>query len=103
MNKSKLLATAFAAIGLSLSNANADNHMEEMEKCKVFDTDGKNIIKEHKADCGGTNHSCAGQNKVNDPEAWILVPKGQCSKINEGDFSGISKDVMAKLDIPDGK
>ncbi len=82
-----------AAIVLATGTAFADS---KLEKCKVV-KDGKNLIKEHKGDCAGSSHSCAGQNSANDPQAWILVPKGQCKKINAGDLSGIDNTIKNKI------
>jgi uncharacterized membrane protein len=70
---------------------------DEMEKCKVV-KDGRGLIKENKADCKGSSHSCAGQNAAGDPESWIMVPKGQCEKINAGDFSEVSQDIKDKIE-----
>lgn len=67
-----------------------------MEKCKVV-KDGQGLIKEHKADCAGASNSCAGQNKAGDVDSWIMVPEGQCSKINAGDFSDVGQDIQDKL------
>lgn len=94
MKKPSILAAMTAAITLTSGPATAD---DEMEKCKVM-KDGKGVIKAHKADCKGADHSCAGQNKAGDPESWILVPKGQCEKINNGDFSGVSQDIKNKIE-----
>lgn len=71
---------------------------ESMEKCKVT-KDGKGLIKANMTDCAGKNHSCAGQNKAGDPESWIVVPKGQCKKINAGDFSGVNDAIKNKIDL----
>jgi uncharacterized membrane protein len=103
MNKTKLLTTAFAAALFSISTAHAAGTAGAMEKCKVVDAQGKGLIKEHKSDCSGAKSSCAAQNKAGDPEAWILVPTGDCAKINKGDYTGISKEIMDKLDIPEAK
>ena len=103
MNKTKLLATAFAAAAFSVSSSYASEHEANMEKCKAVNSQGTNIIKEHMADCAGGPASCAGHNQAGDPEAWILVPKGDCAKINAGKFSGISKETMDKLDLKQGK
>ncbi len=110
MNNTKLLVTAFAAAAFSISNAyaaddktNAADAKPNMEKCKAVNSQGTNIIKEHMADCAGGPASCAGHNQAGDPEAWILVPKGDCAKINAGKFSGISKETMDKLDLKQGK
>lgn len=94
MKKSGLFTAVAAAITLATGAAFGE---EEMEKCKVV-KDGKGLIKEHKADCAGSNHSCAGQNKAGDPEAWIIVPKGQCVKINAGDFSGVAQNIKDKIE-----
>lgn len=97
--KKKLLATAFAAAVFSVSSAYAEESKDEMEKCKAVNSEGKSIVKEHKGDCATKGNSCSGQNKSGDDEAWIMVPKGQCDKINQGDFSGVSKEVMDKLEV----
>lgn len=98
MKKAKLLATAFAAAAFSISSASAGSH-KDMEKCKVVDKDGKGLIIEHKGDCAGGKNSCAGHNGKGDPDAWILVPKGECDKINAGDFSGVKDEIKDKIDI----
>ena len=97
MSRSKLLATAFTAAMFSFGSAQAADH-KGMEKCKVVDENGRGLIKEHKNDCAGKTHSCAGQNKAGDPDAWIMVPKGECDKINSGDLSGVSDDIKAKIE-----
>jgi uncharacterized membrane protein len=99
MNKTKLLAAAFAAAALSVSISYASEHEGNMEKCKAVDSKGVNIIKEHMSDCSSKTSSCAGHNKAGDSDAWILVPKGDCEKINKGNFSGISKEIKDKLDL----
>lgn len=96
MKKAKLLATAFAAAAFSVGSANADG---EMEKCKVVDENGKGLIKEHKGDCASKSSSCAGHNGPGDAEAWILVPKGECDKINKGDFSGVDDKIKDKIEM----
>lgn len=104
MNNKTKLATAIAAAIFSVSASYADDSADKMEKCKVVDAKGKGMIKEHKADCGGSNHSsCSGTNEAGDPKAWILVPKGECAKINKGDFAGVSKETMDKLEIKEEK
>lgn len=96
MKKAKLLATAFAAAAFSVGSANADG---EMEKCKVVDESGTGLVKEHKGDCASKNNSCAGHNGKGDPDAWILVPKGECDKINNGDFSGVDDNIKDKIEM----
>ena len=44
MSRSKLLATAFAAVAFSFTGAQADGS-EGMEKCKVVDENGNGLIK----------------------------------------------------------
>jgi uncharacterized membrane protein len=100
MKKAKLLATAFAAAAFSIGSANAGSH-GDMEKCKVVDSHGKGLIIEHKSDCASKSSSCAGHNKAGDADAWILVPKGECDKINKGDLSGVSDEIKAKVDMKD--
>lgn len=100
MSRSKLLATVFAAAAFSFTSAQADGH-EGMEKCKVVDENGKGLIKEHKTDCATESNSCAGHNKAGDADAWIMVPEGECDKINEGDFSGVSEEIKAKIEMDD--
>lgn len=94
MKKSGIFTAVAAAVTLTAGVAFAEG---DMEKCKVV-KDGKGLIKEHKADCKGSSHSCAGQNKAGDAESWIMVPNGQCAKINAGDFSGVGQDVKDKIE-----
>lgn len=56
MIKSGIFTAVAAAITLTTSVAFAEG---EMEKCSVV-KDGKGLIKENKADCKGSSHSCAG-------------------------------------------
>lgn len=94
MKKYDIFAAIAVAITLTSTSAFAE---QDMEKCKVI-KDGKGLIKENKADCNSEISSCAGQNKAGDPEAWIIVPKGQCAKINAGDFSGVSQNIKDRID-----
>lgn len=97
LKKSSLLASAIIALSVGSSSlAIADG---DMEKCKVV-KDGKGLIKEHKADCKteSGSHGCAGHNAAGDPDSWIFVPKGQCEKINAGDFSGVSAEIKDKIE-----
>lgn len=95
MKKSAIFTAVAAAVALTAGVAFAEGGIE---KCKVV-KDGKGLIKEHKADCAGSNHSCAGQNKAGDPESWIMVPKGQCAKINAGKLDGVDKAILNKIEI----
>ena len=96
MKKSMVFAAITAALGLASTASFAEEQLE-MEKCQVV-KDGKSLIKEHKADCKSKNHSCAGQNVAGDAESFILVPTGQCAKINAGDLSGVDEHIKDKLD-----
>lgn len=102
----------FAAVAAALTLTAGTTFAEvEMEKCKVVDKDGKGLIKEHKGDCKTAvqscktsadmqdMHSCAGGNAAYDPEAWIFVPKGQCAKINAGDFTEVSEEIKNKIEV----
>ena len=90
MNKQTILK-AFSTVviaGLLTSSvafaADMDT-VEGMEKCMV-NKDGKTMIKADKVDGGmGTN-------------AWVWVAKGDCDKINKGDWTGVSEEVKAKFD-----
>lgn len=93
MKKLGILSALTTAIALSASGANA----EEMEKCQVVNKEGKGLIKAHKGDCKTPGGSCAGGNPADDPSAWILVPQGQCEKINKGDFEGVSDEIKEKI------
>lgn len=85
-------------MALSSGASAAENDMMDMEKCNVVDKNGKGLIKEHKTDYKFAGHSCAGQNKAGDPSAWILVPKGECVKINANDFSGVDQNIKDKIE-----
>lgn len=67
-----------------------NQYNQMMEKCKVVDQNGNGLIKPYMAD--------SGINLAGDADAWIWVPYGQCKKLNAGDFSGISPDILAKID-----
>ncbi len=64
-----------------------------MEQCKVVDRDGNGLIKPGMAD--------SGNNIENDADAWIYVPYGQCAKINQGNFSGVNREIRNKLQVGD--
>ncbi len=93
----KILSTAIGSLlALSLSSgiASAADAKPAMEKCWGIAKAGKN-------DCSGPKsaHSCAGNAKVNnDPNDFVVVPKGTCDKIAQGSMMskmpGMSKDSM---------
>lgn len=95
MDKKIIITSLAAAFAVVSSTAFA---ADELENCKVVNKDGKGLIKEHKADCKTAAHNCAGHNPANDPESWIKVPKGQCVKINAGDFSEVSPETKDKIE-----
>ncbi len=74
-------------LGQTSSSPAENNQM--MEKCKVVDSNGNGLIRPYMAD--------SGINLAGDADAWIWVPHGQCAKINAGDFSGVSPEIMAKI------
>jgi uncharacterized membrane protein len=92
MKKSSIFAAVAAATLMTGTAFAAD-----MEKCNVVDENGKGLIKESKADCKTSTSSCAGHNSAANPESWISVPKGECAKINSGDFSGVDKSVKDRI------
>ncbi|MCI5060138.1 MAG: DUF2282 domain-containing protein [Alphaproteobacteria bacterium] len=86
MNASKvalntIIAGAVAVtIAGAASNAHADKHKEQKEKCYGVVKAGKNM-------CGRADgkHSCAAQAEVDgDPQEWIYLPKGVCDKLVGG-------------------
>ncbi|HKI74871.1 MAG TPA: DUF2282 domain-containing protein [Pseudomonadales bacterium] len=96
MKKSNRLLTNAVAGVISLGimgltqTAYADN-MAKMEKCYGVNAANKN-------DCASPGHSCAGQDaKARDPNAFILVPAGLCTKLDGGSTAkgeSMSKDKM---------
>lgn len=70
------ITAAVAMVGMPTESAKAAR--ADMEKCYGVAKAGKN-------DCGTPTHPCAGQaSKDRDPEEWIYLPKGACSKIAGG-------------------
>jgi hypothetical protein len=105
MNKKLILAAlTSAAISSSAyaSASTAPSGGEDVDKkveCKVVDKDGKGIIKAGRADCKTASHDCAFMNKANDAESWITATESVCKKLNNGEFDGIEKKILDKLDI----
>ena len=95
MKKSSIIASIATAVTLAAGMSSAET---SMEKCSVVGKNGQGLIKAHKADCADSGHSCAGQNSAGDAKAWIIVPKGDCAKINAGDFTNVSQDIKDKLE-----
>lgn len=87
MNKRKIQNTAVIAAALSASILSlyintdwlsGDQDQEEVERCYGIVRAGKN-------DCATSKHSCASQaTKNNDPEEFIMMPKGLCQRIIGG-------------------
>ena len=82
MSKVKTLTQSaiagIVAMGAVAMSSDAVAGKPGFEKCQGIAKAGKN-------DCGTSKHSCAGQAAVdNDPEEWIYVPEGTCSKIAGG-------------------
>ncbi|KAF8818534.1 BufA1 family periplasmic bufferin-type metallophore [Rickettsia endosymbiont of Cardiosporidium cionae] len=101
MKNVSILAAMTAAITLAIGAVEADNSTKNMmEKCRVIDSNGKGLIKAGKGDCKTSKFSCAGHNKAGDPAAWIMVPQGQCNKINMQDFSSVSDKIKDKIVMP---
>ncbi len=84
MEKSKhVIAATAAALGLSLTTGTTQAASCDMEKCYGVAKAGMN-------DCGGkgTGHSCQGQaTKSGDPNDWMYVAKGTCTKIIGGSLT----------------
>lgn len=95
--------SAFAAAALTMGTAYADATPDKdtMEKCTVVGKNNEGLIKARHADCASPSgkNSCSSTNVDNDPTAWILVPKGECAKINMGDFSGVSDEIKSKIKV----
>ena len=66
------------ALGIGSATTTAFAKKDDMEKCA-------GIVKAGKNDCGTSKSSCAGTASAdNEPETWILVPKGTCDRIVGG-------------------
>lgn len=74
-------ATIVTALASAATNALANDKPAEMEKCYGIAKAGKN-------DCQTKSTSCAGTSpKDNQPDAFLVVPKGLCGKIAGGKSS----------------
>jgi uncharacterized membrane protein len=75
-NKQRALRIALSGLAAiaAATNAFAGAHDNE-EQCA-------GVVKAGKNDCATSKNQCHGHVNVDgDPEAWIYVPKGTCSKI----------------------
>ena len=87
MSMLKAAVAGAAALGLGavmIPSADAGNTNPNaidsgaMEKCY-------GVVRKAKNDCGTSKHHCAGQaTKDSDPEEWLKVPKGMCSRLVKG-------------------
>lgn len=81
MKASLLVASAVAAAvaaGFAAAAGPAPDPTYKAEKCYGVNVAGKN-------DCGARGHSCAGESQTTrDPNSWIYVPVGTCTKIEGG-------------------
>lgn len=68
---------------------NPEEKRHGLEECKVIAQDGSGMIKEYMAD--------SGPNAAGDPDAWIWVPLGMCSRINAGDYQDVPTDILNKI------
>lgn len=105
MKKANIFMAVAAAVVFSTSAVHADE--VGTEDCKVVDPKtGKGLIKAFKNSCKTTckteadRTDCANKAKEGDADAFILVPSGQCAKINAGDFSGVSPEIKALINEP---
>ncbi len=91
MDQKKVVNSALAgvvALGASLAMMSAQAvppQPEAWEKCAGIAKKGMN-------DCGALNgkHGCAGQAASNnDPNEWVYVPQGTCTKITGGSVAKV--------------
>lgn len=77
-NLPKAAIASMIAMGIMAASNDALAGKPGFEKCQGIAKAGMN-------DCGTSKHSCAGQAaKDGDPEEWVYVPEGTCSKIVNG-------------------
>jgi uncharacterized membrane protein len=95
LSSALLSLLAAGALGAATSAHAADKmagHMN-MQKCYGINAALKN-------DCQSPGHSCAGQDsKARDPQAFVAVPTGLCSKIDGGSLqpmAAMAHDAMKK-------
>lgn len=94
MKKSnRILTNAVAGVitmgimGLSQAALADNGGMAKMQKCYGINAALKN-------DCASPGHSCAGQDsKARDPNAFVLVPAGLCSKIDGASTKAASSNM----------
>ena len=75
------IQAADPAMEKMMKEADAQIKKGKMEKCYGISASAKN-------DCAAGAISCAGQaTQARDPKAFVLLPKGDCSKIQGGKLS----------------
>lgn len=80
MKASKLIISTAISGALALGALTLAQTASAGDKEKCF-----GVAKAGKNDCDTANGSCAGTSTVdNDPNAWVLVPKGLCEKLVGG-------------------
>jgi uncharacterized membrane protein len=84
MKTSLLVASAVAATVAASAVGRAGpapDPIYRAEKCYGISAAGKN-------DCSTRGHSCAGESQTaKDPNSWIYVPVGTCTKIEGGSIT----------------
>jgi uncharacterized membrane protein len=98
MKKSNIFMAIAAVVAVSSSILQAD---DDTEQCNVIDPKtGKGLIKAYKNTCKtpADRTDCSTNTDEGNPDAFIIVPAGQCAKINAGDFSGVSPEIRAMID-----
>lgn len=90
------LSTVTTAIGLALAMQGAPLHAQMKDPPQVVKDNMAKMAKEKLEKCYGINalakndcaqgaHSCAGQaTEARDPKSFVLLPAGDCSKIQGG-------------------
>lgn len=77
------IASSAAAQGMEKMSPQAQKMMSYMKEHHLSMCYGVNAA--FKNDCQSPGHSCAGQDpKARDPQAFIAVPSGLCSKLDGG-------------------
>ena len=100
MAKVNILISSIFCLSMLTNNATSNSLIKlDLEKCKIIDKNGNNLIKEKKSDCATSKHGCSGRNQHNDPEAWIYVPSGKCEQINNGIIDGLDQNTLDKIDL----
>ena len=96
MFAASVLSAAIGFAGVAAVTTPASAAMDKDQMMKVQQANKARAMKQHLVACYGINavgrndcaagaHSCAGQaTKARDPESFVLLPQGDCSKIAGG-------------------